>query len=941
MLETELIEVFKRQIEIIKEMENKDKNDIDLDENENEKEIDLSIIESQNDMTEDESTLNERIMNVNVPPIRLPSPTKSESAGIPTFGRQTSNIIETGCETPNVSGNRTNRTRARIAQISPFRVTPRSEGSENMMIAVFKTQADISKQEQQQMTPKQLKAAEKELNETKKSDDNSNSNNKKQVPFSADSIHNKSFNDILGSTNESNEINETKTDELQQIKTMDARSSNSSKNIVSESAITSQSHEFDTAKSSNNSSSNHSSSGAIKVEKRQSIRFSLSSASYANSNQTNAFNNNSNSNFIGGNTNNSNNNNTIPKSASELMSQLKGFVRKRVIGTKSANFNSGAMGNESNTDAMSQNRLETPSATITNSATPFPSEKGTNKGIDAFTSETSKNSLVSTLRARVINRKERIEWEHPCLRIYAMYELRGAVFGTKDYFYIVQSESVGRTNMKLRYNIPMTVENMQKEEINGRVSDFSQIVNNSNGLNHCNDGQLSGIPTIEHYKIRWKDIINVYKRHYIHQPMGLEVFCRQSLQFFLVLHDDARKHVFETILTKSKLKHSFSLHFIEPSMKHSLCIEEIHNTGRSSGKKLNSGGSSSIVDNSDISSSSNQKKRKHFTNTSNETSCVLCPCLSYNNIYFSNTNTTKSDHKKVGNMKGSNSNQLRKHNNNISNNNSGKIKNKWAQKRRKRGINRSNKYDSCKALHCAQSLWLQGLLPNFDYIMILNHIAGRSFNDVTQYPVFPWILADYESKELDYNSPLIYRDLSKPMGALDPIRAGKYMEQFNEWEGRLSISRNNNHCNDSIGAGGSSGGDGDYGRNSSGGSYDINTLFAYHYGTHYSNPASVFHYLLRLHPYTQSHCELQNGKFDHPDRLFHNVRETWTHQSSKSLHAVRELIPEFYYLANFLKNGANHEFGVRESDRSKINNVILPDWAYNDENVFIEKHRFV
>jgi hypothetical protein len=32
--------------------------------------------------------------------------------------------------------------------------------------------------------------------------------------------------------------------------------------------------------------------------------------------------------------------------------------------------------------------------------------------------------------------------------------------------------------------------------------------------------------------------------------------------------------------------------------------------------------------------------------------------------------------------------------------------------------------------------------------MALNLMAGRTFNDITQYPVFPWILSDYESEEL-------------------------------------------------------------------------------------------------------------------------------------------------------------------------------------------------
>ncbi len=45
--------------------------------------------------------------------------------------------------------------------------------------------------------------------------------------------------------------------------------------------------------------------------------------------------------------------------------------------------------------------------------------------------------------------------------------------------------------------------------------------------------------------------------------------------------------------------------------------------------------------------------------------------------------------------------------------------------------------------------------------MELNTMAGRTFNDVTQYPVFPWVIADYTSKELDLRDSQVYRDLSK------------------------------------------------------------------------------------------------------------------------------------------------------------------------------------
>ncbi|KAF1775035.1 PH-BEACH domain [Phytophthora cactorum] len=62
--------------------------------------------------------------------------------------------------------------------------------------------------------------------------------------------------------------------------------------------------------------------------------------------------------------------------------------------------------------------------------------------------------------------------------------------------------------------------------------------------------------------------------------------------------------------------------------------------------------------------------------------------------------------------------------------------------------------------------WVQGDISNFAYLMHLNTLAGRSYNDLTQYPVFPWVLADYDSEILDLSDPNVYRDLRKPMGAI-------------------------------------------------------------------------------------------------------------------------------------------------------------------------------
>lgn len=50
-------------------------------------------------------------------------------------------------------------------------------------------------------------------------------------------------------------------------------------------------------------------------------------------------------------------------------------------------------------------------------------------------------------------------------------------------------------------------------------------------------------------------------------------------------------------------------------------------------------------------------------------------------------------------------------------------------------------------------------------LMFLNTSAGRTYNDLTNYPIFPWIISDWTSEELDLTSPATFRDLSLPMGA--------------------------------------------------------------------------------------------------------------------------------------------------------------------------------
>ncbi|KAG0572031.1 hypothetical protein KC19_VG063500 [Ceratodon purpureus] len=196
--------------------------------------------------------------------------------------------------------------------------------------------------------------------------------------------------------------------------------------------------------------------------------------------------------------------------------------------------------------------------------------------------------------------------------------------------------------------------------------------------------------------------------------------------------------------------------------------------------------------------------------------------------------------------------------------------------------------------------WQNGEISNFQYLMHLNTLAGRGYNDLTQYPVFPWILKDYTSEELDLLNPETFRRLDKPMGALHPEREKEFRKRYETWEDP-EIPR-------------------------------------FHYGSHYSSAGSVLFYLIRLPPFSQENKQLQGGDFDHSDRLFNSIKDTWLSASQGNTADVKELIPEFFYLPEFLENRFGFDFGVKQSGE-RVNDVLLPPWAKGSAREFVRKHR--
>jgi WD40 repeat protein len=195
--------------------------------------------------------------------------------------------------------------------------------------------------------------------------------------------------------------------------------------------------------------------------------------------------------------------------------------------------------------------------------------------------------------------------------------------------------------------------------------------------------------------------------------------------------------------------------------------------------------------------------------------------------------------------------------------------------------------------------WIRREISNFDYLMQLNTIAGRTYNDLNQYPVFPWILKDYTSPTLDLTSSAVFRNLSKPMGCQSEALEMQAIERYEEFE-------------DPTG-----------------------DIPKFHYGTHYSNAAGVMHYLLRLEPFTTLHIQLQSGRFDATARQFISLGRSYQSILATSSD-VKELIPEFFYLPEMFVNLNRYNLG--KTGAEVVDSVELPTWASSAED-FVRKHK--
>jgi hypothetical protein len=194
--------------------------------------------------------------------------------------------------------------------------------------------------------------------------------------------------------------------------------------------------------------------------------------------------------------------------------------------------------------------------------------------------------------------------------------------------------------------------------------------------------------------------------------------------------------------------------------------------------------------------------------------------------------------------------------------------------------------------------WIEGRVSTFDYLMFLNWSSGRSLNDLTQYPVLPWVLVDYSSAELHLDNPSVYRNFAKPIGALNETRLKGFRKRAEDLR--------------SIGEA------------------------PYLYGSHYSTPAYVTFFKVRTHP--EYMLVLHSGKLDQSSRIFESILDTFASVLTGPTD-LKELIPEFFYGdGEFLKR-TRIDLGTKPDGTKVSRDVLLPPWANESASEFVRLNR--
>ena len=207
--------------------------------------------------------------------------------------------------------------------------------------------------------------------------------------------------------------------------------------------------------------------------------------------------------------------------------------------------------------------------------------------------------------------------------------------------------------------------------------------------------------------------------------------------------------------------------------------------------------------------------------------------------------------------------------------------------------------------------WIKWEISTFTLLNYLNLFSSRSYNDINQYPVFPWIITSYEKSSLpDLSTENIIRPFNTPMGMIDITEEAK--ERKNNYLIIFESDEKDKEENEDR------------------------------YGSHYSTSLYLTYYLVRVFPFSYLRIEIQGKNFDDPNRLFNSLANSFECAITQKSD-LRELIPEFFCFPEMFYNNNDLNLGEIVDENTKqnklVNEITMPPWSSNDAYIFIKYHR--
>ena len=176
--------------------------------------------------------------------------------------------------------------------------------------------------------------------------------------------------------------------------------------------------------------------------------------------------------------------------------------------------------------------------------------------------------------------------------------------------------------------------------------------------------------------------------------------------------------------------------------------------------------------------------------------------------------------------------------------------------------------------------WKEEKISTFDYLLYLNKLSSRTYNDPNQYLIMPWIfLINGINNKRNFNIPISVQDEDKQ---------------------EIFLSSNNNNFEDN----------------------DKTPTQA----NHYSTSAYIYYYLMRINPFTNDMIKFQSNNFDVPDRQYADIKQTIF--LCQRMNNNREIIPEFFCIPEIYINLNDNDFG-KQKDDIRVHNISFEPYAKN------------